>query len=238
MKGVFFIHEQKFYIKVPRWLVHDVADRKLIMTYLYLYRLQSLEHKLTASLYYLITDCGYAFFSDLRSTNLQFRKSLQYFIDNDMVDIDKNIMEVPANEAFGVILQEKFYLHDQYILLTCKELDTILSYEGKAKKENLIHCFLYIKSHINLGRGKPHAFWGSLKVMSETIGLSYNACVASIRELLSLELLVTYDDLTLSSKRYRASTVYVLHAFDARQKYEEAIGYIKRYQAIKASTEK
>lgn len=230
--------EKKCYIKVPRWLIHDAKDRKLLMTYIYLYRRQNLEHQLTTSIYHIVTGCKYYFTKHIQNANLNVRNSIKYMADNGLIKTKDDISTIQAKQAFSITLLPDFYDPKQYVILTYDEMDAILNYTGNGKKETLIHAYLYIKSYINLGKGRPHAFWGTLGAMSKTLGLSYNTCLNVMQILQNMELIVTYDDLTLSWKTYKAPVIYAINSLDARQNCEEATAFLKKQQAIAASMNK
>lgn len=123
-------------------LIKKYGDKALLV-YIYLQRNKTIRSTVQFSLKDLIEESGYTTCRTKGKSNDEFKKILQFFSENKIIEVNHNLSLVKVSDfikcSFKEIIEESFILYDS-------EIDKILKSNYKVKSLSLLKIYSSIKA--------------------------------------------------------------------------------------------
>lgn len=175
-----FLKDGEMYILVPKEFISDDFENKelragIIMVYCWFNRYGTQDGLYTDSLFRISQKMGYHYD---KTKDRHIPKGMQYFKKGIEYLVNKGVLVVQGNinnfeEFLNFELDINFYSKCNYISLNKKYFDYILSFKGRANKQNLLYVLLFVLSCYTKMDNKIYCACSySLKFLSLKTGIS------------------------------------------------------------------
>lgn len=197
-------NEYQYFCRIPKNLINNSTNKKLLLTIIYLDRRRSYEDWVGLSVHDLIIKNNYKVHRGNQKIITEFKTQLNFLKDNEMIEFESEKLPYILSDHFNVRIVNDFNLQDGYVVLTAHEIDTLLIIPFDTAK--VFFLYLYIKSFIfqkprnkdnefhcdykTDNELKPSAFFSDVRKIPFDTGLSNNFVCKCLSEFVNRGLFV------------------------------------------------